>query len=150
MRSIFKFFILFVMCLQAHAGVSVRNPWIRGMVPGQSTAVAYMTISSDTETQLIGGTTTFAETIEVHEMRMQDDIMRMRKLDKLDIKPGQPVVLGPSGYHLMLISPRKMLSTGDTIPVTLNFKNADGTLNQLNLAIPVKTIDNKESQQHQH
>jgi len=143
-------FGLLAIALQVNAGVSIKDPWIRETVPGQSVAAGYMTITSDSETELTGGTTAIAESIEVHEMRMQGDIMKMRKLEKLVIKPGHPVTLSPSGYHLMLGNIKQPMKAGDTIPVTLSFRNLDGTVNQLTLAIPVKTAANHDSSTHKH
>ena len=51
--------------------------------------------------------------------------MVMRALpDGIEIKPGQKVVLEPSGLHLMLIDPKQQLTEGGAFPVTLTFQNA--------------------------
>lgn len=150
MKYKYLFWGVLFLSFQVSAGVSIKDPWIRETVPGQSVAAGYMTISSNTETELIGGTTAIAENIEVHEMRMQGDIMKMRKLDKLVIKPGQPIVLSPSGYHLMLGNIRQPLRDGDTIPITLFFNNLDGTVDKATLAIPVKAAAHHDKSNHTH
>jgi len=75
--------------------------------------------------RLIGGQTAFAGKVEIHEMKMQGDVMRMRQLaDGLVIPPGGSVDLKPGGYHLMFMNLKAPLKAGETRDVTLIFEKA--------------------------
>jgi copper(I)-binding protein len=75
--------------------------------------------------RLIGGTTGVADKIEIHEMKMDGSVMRMRELPKgLEVKPGQSVELKPGSYHLMLVDLKQPLKDGDKVAGTLLFEKA--------------------------
>lgn len=150
MKSTYLLIALLTLSMNAIAEVKIEAPWIRSTQPGQQVAGGYMTITSDTEKQLVGGVSALAEAVEVHEMRMQGDIMKMRRLDKITIKPGEPLVLKPGGYHLMLTNIRKQMKDGDHIPITLKFANTDGTESQIYVVVPVKDPGSDSHQNHNH
>ena len=75
--------------------------------------------------RLIGGTLSIAKRLEVHEMRHEDGVMKMRELEKgLEIKPGETIALKPGGYHVMFMDLNGTPATGTTIDLTLTFQNA--------------------------
>lgn len=112
----------------ARAGdIDVSTPWTRATVRGASVGVGYMTIENKGKEadRLTGAVTDAAAKVEVHEMKMDGAIMRMRFLpDGLEIKPGVTVTLKPGSYHLMLMGLKKPLLPGDSVHVTLNFAKA--------------------------
>ena len=61
---------------------------------------------------------------EVHEMKMEGDVMRMRAMKALDLPAGQTVELKPGGYHLMFIKPKRALVEGERFTATLRFRDA--------------------------
>ena len=75
---------------------------------------------------------------EVHEMKMEGDVMKMRAITGLDLPAGQAVELKPGGYHVMLMDLKAPLAKGSTVPVTLTFKNAQGAESKLELQVPVQ------------
>jgi periplasmic copper chaperone A len=82
--------------------------------------------------QLISASSPAAASVEIHTMKMDGDIMRMREVDFIPIPPNSEVTLrhddrGQHGYHLMLLGLKERLNIGDRFPLTLKFKNA-GTL----------------------
>jgi copper(I)-binding protein len=75
--------------------------------------------------RLVGGSTDVATRFEIHEMRMDNGVMKMRMLAKgLEITPGQTVELQPSGYHVMLVGLNKQLKQGEHFKGTLVFEQA--------------------------
>jgi len=96
---------------------------IRDLIPGQDKTVAYVTLHNqgDTPLTLIGAETDVARTVEIHSTRKDGDVMRMRRLERVDIPAGGTVRFEPGGHHLMLFGVR---SLGDHCEIRLNF--ADG------------------------
>lgn len=106
----------------------ISHPWVRATPPSAPTAAGYLTITNHgaAPEHLLGGTAPGIGPIEIHQMSMTGQIMRMRPMPGgLEIGPGQTVVLSPGGdRHLMLIGPRHALKAGDQIPATLQFQKA--------------------------
>src|SRR5256885_8123754 len=73
----------------AHAQVEARAAWVRGTVPGQTTAGAYMELTSDRRARLLGAESPAAGSAEIHEMTMEGNVMRMRPVARLDLPPGK-------------------------------------------------------------
>lgn len=125
---------------QAAAPVTVLAPWARASVPGQRTSGAFMTLVAQEPLTLVGATSPVAGSAEVHEMRMEGDVMRMRALAGLELKPGQPVQLKPGGYHLMLHELKAPLAVNTRIPLTLVFRTNGGETRELALQVPVSAL----------
>lgn len=81
----------------ALAQVTVQDPWVRGTVPGQTSSGAFMTLQSAEGAKVVGVSTPVAATAEIHEMKMEGNVMRMRALPSLDLPKGQAVQLKPGG-----------------------------------------------------
>ena len=125
--------------------VSIAGAWARASVPGQRSSGVFMTITSSEPVRLVGATTPIAGVAEVHEMKMEGDVMRMRAVDALDIPAQQPVQLKPGGYHLMLHELKAPLQPDTTIPVTLTFRTAKGEHRQVALQVPVSATAPKDA-----
>jgi len=131
MNSISRIFcLLFAMVLtggvQAQT-VEVKNPWARATVQGQKATGAFMQITAPAATTLIGVSTPVAGVAEIHEMKMDGDVMRMRPLPKgLELPAGKAVQLKPGGYHLMLMDLKLPLQKDTTIPLTLTLRDSKG------------------------
>ena len=98
-----------------------------------------MVLTAQEPLKLVGVESAAAGVAEVHEMKMEGDVMRMRAIDALDLPTGQPVALKPGGYHLMLQQLKAPLLKDSTVPVTLVFKDGKGQTSRLNLQVPVRT-----------
>ena len=109
-----------------NATVTVGNVWIRPAVKGQSGTGGFLTMVSPQPVTLVGFKTPVAGVAELHDMVMDGDVMRMRPMDALPLKPGQVTTLAPGGKHLMLMKLKRPLSAGDVVPLTLLFKDAKG------------------------
>jgi periplasmic copper chaperone A len=105
----------------------ISQPWTRATPNGAKIGGGYLTIENkgSAPDKLIGVSGDIAGKIEVHEMAMNDGVMKMRPLDKgLAIEPGKTVQLAPGGYHLMMMDLKNPLKQGDRVPVTLEFEKA--------------------------
>ena len=104
----------------------IEAPWARATPAGARVAGGYVKITNTgpQADRLVGGTLPVAAEVEVHEMTMTDGIMKMRKLDGLEIKAGQSVELKPGGRHLMFMGLREGLKDKQTLKGTLMFEKA--------------------------
>lgn len=107
-------------CLPAWAAnIGVTDAWTRATVPGQQVGGGFMQIQSDADARLIGASSPVAQRVEVHEMSMDGDVMRMREVKSIDLPKGKTVSLEPGGFHLMLMNLKKPIAAGDVVPLTL-------------------------------
>ncbi len=74
---------------------------------------------------------------EVHEMKMDGNVMKMRAVPGLELPAGKAVELKPGGYHVMLMDLKGPLAKDSTVPVTLVFKDAKGVETRQELKLPV-------------
>jgi copper(I)-binding protein len=105
----------------------ISQAWSRATPNGAKIGVGYFTIENKgtTADKLIGVTGDISAKIELHEMSMNNGVMKMRPVDGgLAIDPGKTVKLAPNGYHLMIMDLRSPLKQGDKVPVTIEFEKA--------------------------
>ena len=124
----------------ANANVVIKDAWVRSTVPGQMGTGAFMKISARAGTQLVGVSSPVAGVAEVHEMKMDGDIMKMRAMPVLDLPAGKTVELKPGGYHVMLMDLNQPLKKDTKVPLTLVFKDAKGVQSRLELMMPVSAV----------
>ncbi len=105
--------------------VKVENAWIREPAPGQAVVGGFLEITSDKDASLIQATSPVVGKVELHEMKMQGDIMQMREVKTISLPKAKTVKLEPGGLHLMLYQPRNPLKAGDKIPLTLMVKSGN-------------------------
>jgi len=110
----------------AHAQVTVDKPWVRTTVAQQTTTAAYMTITSVQGGKLVDASSPVATSAEVHEMKMDGDMMKMRGVDVLPLPAGKPVEMKPNGYHMMLMGLKAPLKAGDVVTIRLVVEDAKG------------------------
>jgi len=131
--------------------VSVQSAWARATVQGQKATGAFMTLTAKTATTLVGVSTSVAGVAEVHEMKMDNNVMQMRALpDGLALPAGKTVALQPGGFHVMLMDLKLPLQKDTTIPLTLRFKDAKGVESSLDIKVPVSQVAPVGGQKHQH
>jgi copper(I)-binding protein len=107
--------------------LTINHPWARKTVPGQLSGGAFIVRIQNhgtTAERLIGASTPDAERVEIHEMAMVGNVMKMRAINGLDIPAGGSVSLAPSQYHLMLFGLKHPLNPGEKLPITLVFEHA--------------------------
>ena len=143
-KVIFTTFLTGVLCLSAvaqvkPAEVTVKDAWVRTTVPGQKGTGAFMSITAKSDLRLVGASSAVAGVTEVHEMKMNGDIMQMRAVSGVDLPAGKVVALQPGGFHVMLLDLKTALPKNATVPLTLLFKDAKGMDSKVDLMVPVAT-----------
>jgi periplasmic copper chaperone A len=120
--------------------IEVKDPWVRAAVPGQMGTGAFMKITARDGSRLVSASSPVAGVTEVHEMKMEGNIMKMRALEAgLELPAGKTVELKPGGYHVMLMDLKGPLAKDSTVPLTLVFKDAKGAESRIELKVPVST-----------
>ena len=118
--------------------VDVKDAWVRTSVPGQKATGAFMKLTAKDGAKLVAASSPVAGVTEVHEMKMEGDVMKMKAVaGGLDLPAGKTVELKPGGYHVMLMDLKAALPQDSTIPLTLVFKDAKGVESRLELKLPV-------------
>lgn len=110
-----------------HKSLEIHDPVARATLPNAPVSGGYLTIrNTGTEAdRLTGGSAAFAARVEVHEMTMSGDVMKMRELEGgLEIPAGGEVTLKPGGLHIMFVKLDGRLMAGETRKVTLEFEKA--------------------------
>ena len=108
------------------AQVTVEDPWVRGTVPQQQATGAFMMLTAETDARLVAAESPVAGVVEIHEMAMENDVMKMREIPALDLPAGQTMDLKPGGYHVMLMQLKEQMVGGTVVPITLIFENSAG------------------------
>lgn len=121
----------------AAPAVQVEGAWARASVQGQKGTGAFMKLTAKESLKLVAAASPAAGVAEVHEMKMEGDVMKMRALPALDLPAGKTVELKPGGYHVMLMDLKAPLAKGATVPLTLVFKDAQGAESKVELQVPV-------------
>ncbi len=122
------------------ADVDVKTPWVRGTVSGQQATGAFMEITSKSGAAIIGASSPVAGVTEVHEMKMDGGVMKMRAVARLDLPAGKPVKLQPGGYHVMLMDLKQPLKKGDLVPLTLKFEGKDKSVETIEVKAEVRDL----------
>ena len=137
----------------AFAGdIEIKAPWVRGTVAGQMATGAFMEVTSKSGATLVGAASPVAGVTEIHEMKMDGGVMKMRAVARLDLPAGKPVILGPGGYHVMLMNLKQTIKTGDSVPLTLQFEGKDKKVEMIEVVAEVRDLTGKApvANPHQH
>lgn len=109
----------------ATAAVTATDAWCRPSPNGAKAGGCYVTLTAATDDRLTGGSTPRAGSLQVHEMKTENGMMKMAELTAgLPLPAGQAVALAPGGNHLMLIGLTAPLVAGETVPLTFQFASA--------------------------
>lgn len=106
------------------APVEITNAWARATPGGAETGAVYLTVTAPAGDRLTGLETPAASKAELHEMKMEGGIMKMRALSEVDVPAGAAVTLKPGGVHVMLLGLKHPLRAGDKFPLVLDFAKA--------------------------
>jgi copper(I)-binding protein len=126
----------------AHAQVTVKDPWVRATVPQQKATGAFMQLTATKEARLVSAASPVAGVVEIHEMAMVDNVMKMRALPSgLELPAGKAVDLKPGGYHVMLMDLKGQVKEGDVVPVTLVVEGKDGKKETLEIKATARPLN---------
>jgi hypothetical protein len=116
-------------------GMEVHEAWARPAAQGENGAIYFVIRNQEREAdELTGVSSEIAEAVEMHESRMDGDVMQMHQLQFVPLEANAEITFEPGGLHIMLIGLKKDLKIGDEIELTLRFKNFE----EINLLVPVR------------
>jgi len=105
--------------------VKVDDAWVRATVAPQKTTGAFMQLTAARPVKVVAASSPVAEVVEIHEMKMDNGVMKMRAVEALPLPAGQPVALKPGSYHVMLMGLKAPIKAGETVPLTLTVEGED-------------------------
>lgn len=129
--------------LAAHAhefkagAITIGHPYARATAAGQPTGGGFMKLTnSGGNDKLLSVSAGVSKSVELHEMKMEGDVMKMRQIDGIELQAGKTVELKPGGYHVMFIGLKAPLKAGDKFPVKLKFEKAGDVTVEVNVEAP--------------
>ncbi len=120
--------------------VTAEDAWVRGTVEGQTGSGAYMRLTSREDAQLVGASSPVAEHVEIHEMRTVNDMMTMRRIERLALPARTPVALDHD-YHVMFIGLKHQLLPPQVVPITLQILDERGRRHAVRIDAPVRALN---------
>jgi copper(I)-binding protein len=132
--------------------IAITNSWVRATVQGQKATGAFMTVTSKENAKLVAVSSPVAGVVEIHEMKMDKDVMKMAALPNgLDLPAGKAVDLKPGSYHIMLMDLKLPLTKEVAVPLTLTFQDGAGRKTQQVVQVPVSSqAPAGQGMTHQH
>ena len=147
-KTTFAALALIGLSLPALADTQVQDAWVRATVPGQPSTGAFMQLTANTDSKLVGVASTAARIVEIHQTSMKDDRMSMNKVDSVELPAGKPVAFDANGYHVMLIGLVAQAKEGDQIPLTLTVQDAKGVTQTLTVQASVRALNSDAHDAH--
>lgn len=123
----------------SYAGsISVSEPYARAVPSGHPNSAAFMVLknTSNQDRALVSAQSDVSKVVELHTHIKEGGMMRMRRINKIDIKAGNETVLKPGGLHVMFIGLKQPLQPGDKIELQLEFDDKSS----VTLQVPVKMV----------
>lgn len=137
----------------ALAEVAVTEAWVRATVPQQKATGAFMKVTATADARLVEVRSPAASIVEIHEMVMEKDLMKMRAVSGVDLPAGKAVELKPGSYHVMLIDLKAQVKEGDVVPLTVVVEGKDGKRESIELeavARPLNSAPPREGEMKMH
>jgi copper(I)-binding protein len=124
--------------------IKIENAYTRATAPGQQVAGGFMKIENkgNTGDQLLSASSSAAGEVQLHEMAMEGNVMKMRQVKDIAVPAGGSVELKPGSYHLMFMNLKGPFSAGQTVPVKLKFAKAG----EVEVKLPVNEMGAQHSQ----
>jgi copper(I)-binding protein len=129
--------------------LEIDQPWTRATPPTAKAGGGFMTITNRgaAADRLVAVRSGASGKVEIHEMKMDGSVMRMRELDKgLEIPPGATVALKPGGYHIMFMELKAPFAKDAKVPVTLVFEKAGS----IDVELAVQAMGAQAPPEHKH
>jgi copper(I)-binding protein len=134
----------------AQAQVDVTDAWARATGKGQKATGVFMNLTAKKATRLVGIKTDLTPIAEVHEMKMEQDVMKMQTIKALDLPAGQTVSLKPGSFHVMLMDLKAPVEEDSHVIVTLLFEDAAGVKTQQEVHAVAKKAPMGGADKHKH
>ena len=128
--------------------IHIQSPWSRELPPTSPNGAVYMTLTNHGShpDKLLSASTDVAEVVEIHSHILEDGLMKMRRVESVDLPPHKEVLFGPGGYHFMLIGLKRPLEADDRFQFLLEFEQAGQAL----VEVVVQSIDGKNTAKTGH
>jgi copper(I)-binding protein len=107
--------------------LKIGHPWARATAATAPAGGGFLSVTNTgtTPDRLVSARSPASGLVQIHEMKMEGDVMRMREVEKgLEIPAGATVTLAPGGFHLMMMGLKEPLTQGSKVPLTLVFEKA--------------------------
>ena len=129
----------------ASASVSVEGAWARASVPGQKATGAFMRLTAPEAMRLVRAQSPAAGVTEVHEMKMDGDIMTMAEVKGgIVIPAGQTVELKPMGLHIMFLQVKEQPVVNTSFKGSLTFEKAGTVEVEFEVVEPKATMEHMQ------
>jgi len=121
----------------SQASITVNDPYVRAVPPGQTISAAFMKINNTTDKEmlLVNATSNVSKVVELHSHVHENGMMKMRQVESIKIPANGQATLEPGGFHIMLIGLHDNLKIGQEVPITLTFSD--------NSTMDIKTVVRK-------
>ncbi len=132
--------------------IEVEHPWARATAPSAQNGAAYMVLTDlgKEPDRLVSVSSPIADKAELHTHLMDNGVMKMRPVNAIEVTPGSPATLGPSGLHIMLLGLKQPLVKGKAFPLTLTFEKAGPVTVDVDVQSAGATAPTHEGMADQH
>ena len=115
--------VLLLTACGAEKGIEIHGAWMRPAGQGENGAVYFVIHNHSSQADELTGVTSDIAVAEMHESRMNGDIMQMNKVESVSLEPYAEIEFAPGGLHVMLVGLKQDMKVGDEIDLSLHFKN---------------------------
>lgn len=131
--------------------LKVEAPWARATPPGAPAGGVFMNLTADADMKLVGAESAASKVVELHTMKMENNVMVMRPVSEIALPKGKTVELKPGGLHVMLIGLKAPLKAGDKAALTLRLRDSKGAEQKIAVQAEVRaTGAMADGQMHHH
>ena len=136
------------MSLQVNAQTVVDDAWVRATVAGQPSTGAFMHITASSDSKLVEVQSPAAKTVQIHESKMENDVMSMQPVASVPLPAGKSVAIVPEGYHVMLIDLVGQIKVGDQVPLTLIVEDSKGVKESIEVKAQARALNSMPMHDH--
>ena len=128
--------VMLTACDKQAEGFFIENAWIREAPPNARALAGYMLLDNNTaaDITLVSAESDDFGVVQFHRSIEQDGVYRMQHYPKLTVAAGEQLEFKPGDFHLMLMSPKRALKSGDNVEVQLTLSDQQ----QIKLTLPVQ------------
>jgi hypothetical protein len=129
--------------------IETHSAWVRPTAQGENAAV-YLTLHNHTAEgdELVGASSNAADVVEIHESKMENDVMQMNMLPSLPIAADEEIIFKPGGLHIMLIGVKEEFVLGERIGLILHFKNHEDIVVEVHIEDSMPEDDHESESDH--
>jgi copper(I)-binding protein len=133
----------------APGDIEIHDPWARPTAQGENAAV-YLQLHNHSQNadELIGASSNVSNNVEIHESKMENDVMQMNMVSSIPLGADEEVIFAPGGYHIMLVAIKQEFKTGDHIGVILHFRNHEDIV--INVSVGNDPANSEEHEENDH